>query len=133
MRLMSFIAALFLAVGPAVGQDWMEYTFPDFFFSVAFPTQPKIEITTYQASDGRSFEARIYSVTQDSGVFKVSVVELPNAGMDESALIGHAVKTLTDGGQIKLDIPHRIRRVYGRQLSITGADGSHSYVAVFLS
>jgi hypothetical protein len=34
-------------------------------------------------------------------------------------------------GEIKVDIPHRISRVYGRQLSIAAADGSHSSVAVF--
>ena len=131
MRLIAFIVALFLAGGAAAGQDWKEYAYPDLSFSVAFPAEPKIEITTYQASDGRSFEARIYSVTQDSGVFKMTVVELPDAGMDENALISHAVKTMTSGGEIKLDIPHRIRRVYGRQLSIAGADGSHSYAAAF--
>ena len=46
-------------------------------------------------------------------------------------MIDHAVKTLAQGGEIKLDIPHRISRVYGRQLSIQGADGSHLSIAVF--
>ena len=35
------------------------------------------------------------------------------------------------GGEIKLDIPHRISRVYGRQLSIAGRDGSHASIALF--
>jgi len=35
------------------------------------------------------------------------------------------------GGEVKFDIPHRIVRVYGRQLGILGADGSRSTVAVF--
>ena len=52
---------LFLA-GPAAAADWKEYTYPDFSFTVHFPADPKIEITAYEASDGRSFEARIYSV-----------------------------------------------------------------------
>jgi hypothetical protein len=29
------------------------------------------------------------------------------------------------------DIPHRVRRFYGRQLGIAGANGGYSYVALF--
>jgi len=32
---------------------------------------------------------------------------------------------------VKFDIPHRICKVYGRQLSVLGADGNRSTVAVF--
>src|SRR5262245_18574799 len=85
------VVALLLAGGTAAAQDWMEYTYPDLFFSVAFPAEPKVEMTTYQVADGRSLEARVYSVTRASGVFKLTVVELPDAGVDENALISHAV------------------------------------------
>jgi hypothetical protein len=132
MRLIVFILALFLAGGPAAAQDWNEYAYPDHSFTVHFPAEPKIEITTYQVPDGRSFDARIYSVTQDTGVFTMTVAELPDGGTDENALISHAVKTMTEGGVIKFDIPHRIRQIYsGRQLGIAGANGGYSYVAVF--
>ena len=130
MHLLAFILALCLA-GPAAAADWREYEYPDYSFTVHFPADPKIEITTYQASDGRSFEARIYSVAQDTGVFKMTVAELPDAGADEKALISHAIKTMTEDGVIKLDIPHRIRMVYGRQLGIAAANGGYSYAAVF--
>src|SRR5215813_3877886 len=76
------LLALMLACAPAAAQDWMEYAYPDLAFSVAFPAEPKVEMTTYQVPDGRAFEARIYSVTRDTGVFKMTVVELPNAGID---------------------------------------------------
>jgi hypothetical protein len=42
-----------------------------------------------------------------------------------------AAKTAADGGVIKFDIPHRVRRVYGRQLGIAGPNGGYSYVALF--
>jgi hypothetical protein len=129
MRLVVFIVALFFA-GPAAALDWKEYSYPDLSFSVAFPAEPKIEFTTYRGADDRAFDARTYSVAHDSGLFKLTIVESPDA-KDEKALISHAVDTMTQGGQIKLDIPHRIRSTYGRQLSILGADGSHSYVAAF--
>jgi hypothetical protein len=128
MRLIIFILALLLA-GPATAADWMEYAYPDLSFTVHFPADPKIEFTSYQGFDGRSYEARIYSVTQDTGVFKLTIAELPDA--DENALISHAVKTMTEGGVVKVDIPHRIRSFYGRQLAIAGGDGGYSYVAAF--
>jgi len=132
MHLIALIVVLFLAGGPAAAKDWMEYAYPDRSFTVHFPAEPRIELTSYQGSDGRTFEARIYSATLSGGVFKLTVVELPEAGTDGNALVNHAVKTLTDGNQIKLDIPHRIRTTHGRQLAVAGANGSFSYLAVFV-
>ncbi len=135
MRLIALIFACALAVptlgGPAAAQSWMEYTYPDYAFAVAFPADPRIETTTYQAVDGRPVAARVYSVTQDGAVFKITVADLSATVIEETALLEQAIKTLAQGGTIKLDIPHRISRVFGRQLSIAGADGSHSSVAVF--
>jgi hypothetical protein len=129
--LTAFILVAFVASGPAAAQGWKEYSYPDYAFTVAFPDEPKIEATVYQAADGRPAPARVYSATQDRGVFKMTVVDLSNAGLQESAVLDHAVKTLSQGGEIKLDIPHRISRVFGRQLSIQAADGSRSSIAVF--
>jgi hypothetical protein len=130
MRLIAFVVALLLFASPAAAKDWMEYAYPDHSFTVAFPAEPRIEPTTYQAADGRAFAARTYSVALDGSLFKMTVVDLPDANGD--ALVNHAVKTLTDGNQIKLDIPHRIRSTYGRQLAVARSDGSFTYVAVFL-
>jgi hypothetical protein len=133
IRLVTLILAACAAVaaGPVAAQSWNEYSYPDYAFTVSFPAEPKIETTTYQAADGRAAPARVYSSAKDGSVFKMTVVELANATLDETAVIGHAVKTLSQGGEIKLDIPHRISRVYGRQLSIQGADGSRSSIALF--
>jgi hypothetical protein len=132
MRLIAFIAASLLLADPAAAKDWMEYAYPDHSFTVAFPAQPKIERATYQGSDGRAFEARVFSVSLEGSLFKVTVVELSDANANGDTLVSHAVKTLTDGNQIKLDIPHRIRSTYGRQLAVARSDGSFTYVAVFL-
>jgi len=131
MRPISIILALLFAVGPAAAQSWKEYAYPADFFSVAFPTDPKVETVTYQAADGRPAEARVYSVSQDGGVFRMTVADLTAPTMQESAVLDHAVRTLSQGSEIKVDIPHRISRVYGRQLSIAAPDGSYSSVAVF--
>jgi hypothetical protein len=135
MRLIAFIVASIAIAAivphPAAAQGWVEYAYPGDAFTVAFPADPKIETTTYQAADGRLIEARLYSVTQDGGIFRMMVAEFPDATAEENAVLDHAVKTLSEGGEIKLDIPHRISRIYGRQLSIVGAGGSRSMAAVF--
>jgi hypothetical protein len=130
MRVIAFIFAMFLIGGPAAAQSWKEYTYPGDAIAVAFPADPTVETTTYQAADGHAVEARVYSVSQDGGVFRMTIADLPDAAT-EASVLDHAIKTLSRRGEIKVDIPHRISRVYGRQLSIVAVDGSHSSVAVF--
>jgi hypothetical protein len=131
MRMIAFMIAVLVASGPAAAQSWKEYAYPSYSFTVSFPADPTIETTTYQAADGRAVEALVYSVMQDDAVFKMTIVDLSATALEESAVIDHAIKTLSQRGEIKVDIPARINRVFGRQLSIAGADGSHSSVAVF--
>jgi hypothetical protein len=123
--------AVFAAASPAAAQDWKKYTFTAYSFSITFPADPKIETTPYQAPDERAVEAHVYSVTQASSVLRTTVVELSGAPVEDTSAIQHAVNALTRGGEVKLDIPHRVGSAYGRQLSIRRSDGSHSFVAVF--
>jgi hypothetical protein len=131
MRLIAFTLAAFFVAGPAAAQNWQEYSYPDYSFRVAFPANPQIEITTYPIADNRSVEAHVYSVRQDNGVLKLTVAELADTGLEEKVVIDHAIKTLSEGAELKVNIPHRISRVYGRQLSALGADGSRSTIALF--
>lgn len=131
MRAVPAIVALLFSVAPAAAQSWKEYVYPKDFFSVAFPADPNVETATYQAADGRQVEARVYSVAQGGGVFRMTVADLTDPALQESAVLDHAIRRLAQGSTIKVDIPHRISRVYGRQLSLTAADGSYSSVAVF--
>ena len=123
MRLIAFALAAFVASGPAAAQNWQEYSYPDYSFAVSFPADPQVETATYQVADGGAVEAHVYSVRQNDSVLKVTVAELGNTGLAESAVIDHAIKTLSEGGEVKINIPHRVYQVYGRQLSIAGADG----------
>lgn len=131
MRLITTVLALTILAGPAAAQSWQQYNYPDYSFAVAFPADPQIETTTYQVADGRSVEAHVYSVSQDNSVLKITVAELGDVALDEGAVIDHAIKALSEGGQVKVNLPHRINRVFGRQLSILGADGSSATIAVF--
>jgi hypothetical protein len=131
MRVIACLLTALVAGVPAAAQGWKEYAYPRYAFSVSFPADPKIETMTYQASGGRVVEARVYSVIRPGSVLRMTIADVSGASVEDTVEINHAVETLTAGGEIKADIPHRIRAVYGRQLSIAHADGSRSFVAVF--
>ena len=131
MRVTPFVLAAFVATSPALAQGWQEYDYPDYAFSVAFPANPQVKTTTYQVADNRSVPARLYSVHQGNVVFKMTVAELEGTSLEESAVIDHAIKTLSQGATVRINIPARIYWVYGRQLTVEGADGSRSMVQLF--
>ena len=131
MRIIAFAMAAFVVSGPAAAQSWEEFSYPEYAFSVAFPANPKIETTTYEVAAGRSVPARVYSAHQDKSQFKMTVADLANTGLDEKAIIDHAIKTLSQGATVRVNVPARIYQAYGRQLTVEGADGSRSMVAIF--
>ena len=131
MRVIAFAFAALANATPAAAQSWQDYAYPEYAFSVDFPAMPQVETTTYQAANGRSIPAHVYSVRQNNALLKLTVADLANTGLDEAAVIDHAIKTLTAGGEVTFNIPQRIDRVYGRSLGIQGGDGSRSTVGVF--
>jgi hypothetical protein len=131
VRLTACILVALLAASPVAGQGWKTYAFPAYSFAVAFPDDPKIETATYQAAGDRRVEAHVYSVTRENSMLRMTVVELAGAPVEDTAAIEHAVTALTQGHEVKLDIPHHIGAVQGRQLSIVRSDGSRSFAAVF--
>jgi hypothetical protein len=131
VRLIPILLALFFTTA-ALADDWKEYANRDYSFIVNFPRAPTVEATTYRASDGRSFPAHIFLVKQETGEFKVTVVDMPGekAGSDAS-VIKEASKVAAGDGTVKFDALHRVRAGVGRQLGIAGANGGYSYVALF--
>ena len=127
----AFIPVIFAVTGPAAAQNWQEYSYPDYSFRVSFPADPQIETTTYQITDDRAVEARVYAVHRKDAEFKVTVAELADPAPEETALIDHAIRMLSAGGEVKVNIPHRINWVFGRQFSILQGDGSRAAVALF--
>src|SRR6516162_8097409 len=97
----------------------------------AFPAEPKVETTSYQAPGGRLVEARVYSVLQEGGEFKVTVADMSDTKESEGNVMAYAVFMLSRRGEIKIHIPHSTRRIIGQQASIDGVDGSVTYASVF--
>ncbi len=128
------VAALFALsfTGSAAPADWNEYESPEYSFAISFPVAPRLEATTLRTADGRSLEAHTFSVDQEAGVFKVTVVEMPGGETGENSfVVKAAAKTVAEGGVVQFDFPHQVRDIYGRQLGIAGANGGYSYVALF--
>jgi hypothetical protein len=131
MRLIAFIVAIVAASVPAGAQGWQEYQYPNEGFTAAFPDEPKVETTSYQAPGGRSVEARVHFVLHEGGAFKVTVADLSQIELSEGNVMAYAVMMLSRKGEVNFDIPHSTRRIIGRQASIDGADGSHTHASVF--
>jgi len=129
MRAAVVLASLILAA-PAAAESWKEFNNPEYGFTVTFPVDPKLENTTYTAPDGRNVPARVWSASQNRSTFKVTVAEI-GAGTQEDAVIDHAIRVLSQAGEVKVNFPHRVYSVYGRQVSIQARDGSRETAAVF--
>lgn len=131
MRYLAILIAANVVTAAAYADAWQEYRYPDYAFAVMLPAPPRAEATTYQPVDGRSVPARAWSVDIGKSQFKVTVADIANSNLQEGAIIDHAMKALSVGGEVKVDYPHRISQVYGRQFSIVNRDGSRETAAVF--
>jgi hypothetical protein len=131
MRPFILLSALLVFASPAVAHDWQEYSYPDYSFRVSFPAPPQVEATTYRVTEDRKVAAHVYFVRHANAEFKVTVAELADAGLEPAGVIDYAIKTLSEGGEVKVDLPHHIMSVFGRQLSIVESDGSRVAVVLF--
>jgi len=134
MRLIAFVvpAALVLS-GPAVA-EWKELASVSEGFGVVFPADPDVEdVAMFEVVPGKMVPARIYSARYDNSLFKMTVVDGRDAGLQEAPVIEQAIKRLTQGGEVKINFPHRIYRIYGRQLSIARPNDSLTTAAVFFA
>jgi len=117
----------------APAQSWKEYEYPDSGFAVSFPDAPATETLPFKAPDGTMVTETVYSVRQAPDIYSVTVADFSNASVDEPSAIDQAVRQLQEKGEIRINIPARVNRHFGRQLSIIGQDGSHSTVAIFFA
>jgi hypothetical protein len=77
MRLMPLMSsALVLAMsGTSFAQEWTEFVSRDDRFTITFPGQPKVTETTWLSQFSAILPARIYSGTEGSGRYSVTVVD----------------------------------------------------------
>ncbi len=131
MRLAAFlVAALLFSVAAAAADKWREYGYLENAFAIQFPAEPKITDGSYRTAI-ISVNARIYSLEQEGSRYAVMVADFSRTNLSEPTIIELAMDQLKNDGEVKVDIPHRVNRHFGRQLSIAGKDGSRSSVALF--
>lgn len=131
MKVFSMLAVWLAATLPALAQDWQEYRVPEMGFAVSFPGTPTVTDAVYKNADGTSESATVYSLREGQSEFRIIVADFSNSPIQDDAAIDQADKALSATGQVAVDIEARVNRNYGRQLSITMKDGSHSVSAIF--
>ena len=133
MRSIAFVLAALVVSGPAAA-EWKEFNSVSEGFGVVFPTDPDVEeVAMFEVVPGKMVAAQIYSARNGNSLFKMTVVDGRDAGLQEPPVMDQALKRLTQGGEVKINVPHRIYRIYGRQLSVARPDGSLTTAAVFFA
>src|SRR6266853_4344322 len=133
MLLIAFVLAAFVVSGPAAA-EWKEFNSVSEGFGAVFPADPDDEeVAMFEVVPGKMMPAHIYSARYNNSLFKMTVVDGRDAGLQEAPVIEQAIKRMTQGGELKINFPHRIYRIYGRQLSIARPDGSLTTAAVFFA
>jgi hypothetical protein len=133
MRLIAFVLAAFVLSGPAAA-EWKELSSVAEGFGIVFPADPDVEeVAMFEVVPGKMVSARIYSARYENGLFKMTVVDGRDQGLQEAPVVEQAIKRMTQGSELKFNIPARIYRTYGRQLSIARPDGGLTTAAVFFS
>jgi hypothetical protein len=129
--MVAMLLAAWLTCGAAATQEWKAYPYPDVGFAIQFPAPPTVEKSTSRTSAGVSLPMTRYTVRQDRSVYTLSVVDFSSTNADAMSTIAETEKSMGASGKVTVAIDARVNRSYGRELSINGADGSRSAVAIF--
>lgn len=121
-----------LICGGAAAETWQEYVYGQYGFAVSFPGTPKSENLQYRLPDGSSVPARVYSVTQADGDYRVTIADFSSRPESENTILDDAEINLKRTGNVKVELPARVQAVFGRQLSLNLRDGSHISAALFI-
>lgn len=74
VRLLLVVSAMFISRA-ALSQDWIEFVSRQDRITCLFPTQPTVTATTWASEYGAVLPARVYSVTQGSSRYSLTVVD----------------------------------------------------------
>jgi hypothetical protein len=153
IRLTAALCVLLLAQPALAQQEWTEYVNKVDRFSVPAPGEPKVETITWDSEYGAKFPARVYRWQQNANRYSITVVDFNDAekihaALKHEAYVGgvgywvidiaaspaHAARMYREkkGVQVTYDAFHYVNLIPGHQMAVTNADGSRSYVAIYL-
>src|SRR5262245_31438898 len=80
MRRILLIAAAWLLISAtAFAQEWIEYASQQDFFTVNFPSQPKVQDITYNTEYGITLPARVYSAVDGPNRYSMTAIDFTDA------------------------------------------------------
>ncbi|MDE2474561.1 MAG: hypothetical protein KGO48_05900 [Alphaproteobacteria bacterium] len=123
--------AAILSASAQAQSTWTEFNFADQGFAVSFPGDPAVGHLKVKTPDGADADETLYALRQDDAIYRMTVIDYKDMMVDGNKAIDQAIVALRERGSVNLDLPARVNRNRGRQLSITEKDGSHSTVAIF--
>jgi hypothetical protein len=129
--LVAILMAACLTPMAAAAQEWKAYPYPEAGFAIQFPAAPTVDKSAFKTPDGASLPMTRYEVRQDRMVYTLSVVDYSTTNADGMATIAATEKSFGAAGKVTVAIDARVNRAFGRELSVTGAGGSRSAVAIF--
>ena len=154
-RIQLVIVALMLCLPVlASAQEWTEFKSIEDRFSIPFPGKPTVQTITWPSEYGAVFPGRVYTVQQGASRYSVTVIDYTDAvaihakipkppsfqqdiyaQIDVQASIQYAAYKLyrfKPGSKVTYDAWHYINLIEGHQLQLTNADGTKTYVAIYL-
>jgi hypothetical protein len=126
------MVSLLLPVG-AVAGDWQAYIYTDPGFAVQFPAAPSVETSKIRNAAGVTLPMTRYEVRQDHILYTLSVVNYASTNADPLSTIAETARSLSASGKVTANAGTRVNGVFGRRMSIDGADGTRSAVAIFFA
>jgi len=155
VRVGLIVGAALVSLSPLTSaQGWIDYISREDRFSVNFPGQPKIETISWAGEYGPTFPGRVYAAEAGGARYSVTVIDYTNtreihakaqknqadelpiyADLDPVGSIQYAATKLyrqRAGAKVTYDAYHYIDLVSGQQLQLTNADGSRTFVGIYL-
>ena len=130
----SLSLTLALVVSPA--SAWEEYQYPDQGFAIQFPAPPAVEMSIYETLLGAELPSRVYSVTYEDVLYKITVVELDDRIEDGASLVGEIGYTFDREAQILSHyyprIGFNIKPAFGGGIVADLSDGSRIRSSAFV-
>jgi metallo-beta-lactamase class B len=101
-------------------------------FSVQFPRTPTVMRGQHDLG-ALKVMARTYAVDQGGVRYRLTCTDLSGHAFDREAVIQAATDRLSRGGVVRTYAEARLRRAYGRQLSVERPGGDRSIASVFIA
>lgn len=136
-----------------LAQGWIEYSDPDQYFGVNFPTEPEIEPFAFDSDFNAVYPGQRYTVEVGESSYSISVVDFTDAQQilldmdkteaasgptnwiyDQRASVARAARQIRErGGEITWDAWSHLDRVEGHMLQVTNDDGSRTFAGIYLN